>query len=80
MNTIVLQESNALGQRVKAFTIEANVDGAWNEVARGTTIGHKRIMRFKPVTAAQLRINILDARACPVISSVGVFNATSMPR
>jgi len=40
-----------------------------------TTIGYKRILRFPTVTATQLRFTILDSKACPLISKVGVFNA-----
>jgi alpha-L-fucosidase len=69
------QEYIRLGQRVKAFTIEALVDGSWKEIAKATTIGYKRILRFPTVTATQLRFNITDSKACPVISNIGVYNA-----
>ena len=69
------QEYIRLGQRVKAFTIEAEVEGNWQELAKATTIGYKRILRFPTVTATKLRFNITDSKACPVISNVGVYNA-----
>jgi alpha-L-fucosidase len=61
-----------LGQRVRAFTVEAHVDGAYIEVARGTTIGNRRIVRFPPVETRKLRIRI-DAKAAPLISTVAAF-------
>lgn len=80
INMLVLQEPIAFGQRVKAFSVEAmTAEGTWKEIARGTTIGHKRILRFDAIAASRLRVNILDARACPLISNIGVFNA-SIPR
>jgi alpha-L-fucosidase len=74
-NRFMAQEYIRLGQRVKAFTIEAEVDGNWQELAKATTIGYKRILRFTTVTATKLRFSITDSKACPVISNVGVYNA-----
>lgn len=70
---IVLQEYIKLGQRVKSFTIEAWKDGSWQQVAEGTTIGYKRILKIDPVETGKLKINITDAKACPVISNVAVY-------
>lgn len=75
LNRVLLQEYIRLGQRVKAFKVEANVDGQWRELARETTIGYKRILRLPTVTATQVRISILDAKACPLISNIGIYNA-----
>jgi alpha-L-fucosidase len=69
----VLTEEIALGQRVERFAISAEVDGAWNEVARGTTIGHKRILRFDSVEATAVKLEILAARACPTIASFELY-------
>ena len=74
-NRFLAQEYIRLGQRVKAFTLEALVDGNWKEVASATTIGYKRILVFPSVTATKIRFNITDAKACPVISNIGVYNA-----
>ena len=74
-NRFLAQEYIRLGQRVKAFTVEALVDGNWNEVAKATTIGYKRILRFPTVTATKVRFNIIDSKACPVISNVEIYNA-----
>ena len=70
-----LEEPLFLGQRVRAFTLEAEVDGAWRELARGTTVGARRILVFPPVHAARLRVRIDDARAAPALSRVQVFLA-----
>jgi alpha-L-fucosidase len=74
-NRFMAQEYIRLGQRVKAFTIEALVDGSWKEIAKATTIGYKRILRFPTVSATQLRFSITDSKACPLISNIGVYNA-----
>jgi len=74
-NRFMAQEYIRLGQRVKAFTIEGLIDGNWKELAKATTVGYKRILRFPTVAATQLRFNINDAKCCPVISNIGVYNA-----
>ena len=74
-NRFLVQEYIRLGQRVKAFTVEALVDGSWQEVANGTTIGYKRILIFPSVKATKVRFNITDSKACPVISNIGIYDA-----
>ncbi len=74
-NRFLAQEYIPLGQRVRKFRIEAMVDGAWQTLAEETTIGYKRILRLPTVTASKLRFSIDDAKACPVISNIQVFNA-----
>ena len=74
-NRFLVQEYIRLGQRVKAFTVEAFVDGNWKEVAKATTIGFKRILRFPSVKATKVRFNITDSKSCPVISNIGIYNA-----
>jgi alpha-L-fucosidase len=74
-NRFLAQEYIRLGQRVKAFTVEALVDGNWKELAKATTIGYKRILRFPMVEATQLRFNITDSKSCPVISNIVIYNA-----
>lgn len=75
INRILLQEYIKLGQRVKSFSVEANVNGQWKTIANETTIGYKRILRLDRVIASAIRVNILDAKAGFVISSIEAFNA-----
>jgi len=74
-NRFLVQENIRLGQRVKAFTVEVLTNGAWKELAKATTIGYKRILRFPSVKATKLRITITDAKSCPIISTIGIYNA-----
>ena len=58
VNCALAEEAIALGEKVKAFSIEAFTQGAWQTVFDGTTIGHKRIARFPTVTASKVRLHI----------------------
>jgi alpha-L-fucosidase len=73
-NLVMLQEYIPLGQRVKAFTVEAqDASGEWKEIASETTIGYKRLIPVEKTTAKALRVNIKDSFACPVINGFGLF-------
>ncbi|MBR6457818.1 MAG: hypothetical protein IKS71_04385 [Bacteroidales bacterium] len=72
-NLLLLQEDIRLGQRISGFTVEAWVGGAWTEIARGTTVGYKRILRLPPTAASRLRITITGAHDVPILSEVGVY-------
>jgi len=73
LSRLVLQEQIALGQRVERWTAEAWVDGKWSPLAQGTTIGRKRIARVPTTTTSRVRVTIAQSRACPAISTIGVY-------
>ncbi len=70
---ILMQEYIKLGQRIKAFNVEVFTKGRWIKVTEATTMGYKRILKFDPVKASKIRINITASRACPVVSNVEVY-------
>ncbi|MFK8057052.1 MAG: alpha-L-fucosidase [Saprospiraceae bacterium] len=72
LNTVLLQEYIALGQRIESFTIEANVNGVFTKVASGETIGNRRLIKFKTLSTDALRITF-DGLAEPVISNIEVY-------
>ena len=73
INFVQIQEYIRLGQRVRSCTVEVWKNDAWQEVAKATTIGYKRILKIDPVSTSKVRISITDARACPVISAVSLY-------
>jgi len=77
LDTVVLQENIALGQRVRRFSIEVWNGFEFQTVSRQTTIGYKRIVKFDRVTTSKVRIVIEDSRVCPVISTLGVFRSAA---
>ena len=70
---ISLQEYIQLGQRIKAFNVDAWINNAWQRIATGTTIGYKRILAITPVTTQKIRVNFTDAKASPVISAIKIY-------
>ena len=85
-NRFVVEEYIGYGQRVKKFSLEAEVDGKWvplkDELAENgdglTTIGHRRIICFPTVKATRLRFTILDSRCEPIIKRTSVYLAPEL--
>ncbi|MCE2617484.1 alpha-L-fucosidase [Phocaeicola oris] len=78
VNRMMLQEYIPLGQRVKVFTVEYNDGNKWLPVQMNeetTTIGYKRLLRFKTVITDRLRVTINDSRACPCLNNIEAFYA-----
>jgi alpha-L-fucosidase len=75
VNTLLLQEDIAEGQRVESFTVECFEGGEWRELCTGTTIGYKRLLRFDDCHAERLRITITATRATANIKGVGLYYA-----
>ncbi len=73
INTVVLQEFIALGQRVQSFSIHVFKDNQWQEVAKETTIGNKRMVKFPTVTTSKVKITILESKACPLINNLEIY-------
>lgn len=73
-NVLSLQENITIGQRVENFVFEIlDKNGTWVQIASGTTIGYKRLIRFDTVTAQNLRLKILSSRLNPTISEFGIY-------
>ena len=60
-NLLVLEEDIFRGQKIAAFAVDALVDGSWQEIAAGTTVGRKRILELPETTSGTLRIRIPDS-------------------
>ncbi|MCP5534141.1 MAG: alpha-L-fucosidase [Akkermansiaceae bacterium] len=73
VNRFVIQEATATsGQRIEKHAFDAWIDGAWKEVATGTTVGFKKILRFPTVQTDKLRLRILESRLEPTVARISV--------
>jgi alpha-L-fucosidase len=69
----ILMEDIRAGERVREYVIEGRTDRGWIELARGESIGHKRIERFDPVTVSAVRLRTLRSAARPIIRKLAVY-------
>lgn len=73
-DVVRLREQIRLGQRVLSFTVEACVNGTWQEIDRGESIGNQVLRKLNaPVTADKVRFTVTGARACPCISEISLL-------
>lgn len=71
----MLVEDIAEGATVRAYVIEARRNGEWSEIARGTSIGAKKIDRFPPTAATEWRWTCtqFEGRPAPALKAFRVY-------
>ena len=72
---VVIQEDIEQGERVRNFKLEYFCDEKWTELNTGSCIGHKRILKFAPVTADKLKLTITESIAEPIIKKLTLYNS-----
>jgi len=70
----MIQENISKGERIRQYKIEAKVNGKWQTVCHGESVGHKRIEKFVPVETAELRLVITEDIAMPDIENFSAFS------
>ena len=70
---IELREQIRESQRIEAFTVFAETDSGRENVYEGTTVGFRKICRFKPVETGCLHITIDKSRLFPTLRFVGAY-------
>ena len=75
INVVMLREDISKGQRMEAFTVEALTADGWKEIAKGTTVGYKRLIRIPAVEARQLRVKVDACCLAANISEVAAYYA-----
>jgi hypothetical protein len=69
----IIMEDIAFGERVREYVIEGLNDEQWFEIARGISIGHKKIDRFEPVRVSKIRFRNVRSAAPPVIRKMSAY-------
>ena len=70
---IDLREDITRGQVIARHSIEGRLDGDWQVLARGTTIGFRRLHRLAPVAVRHVRLVIEDAVGVPRPVRLGLY-------
>jgi len=70
---VVIQEDIIFGERVREYVIEGKASGKWIELAKGTSIGYKRIERFTVVEVSAVRVRFAKFFYSPVIKNMSVY-------
>lgn len=68
-----LREDVERGQVIARYRLEGSDGGTWQMVARGTTIGFRKLDRFEPVAVRRVRLVVEDAVDTPRPVRLGLF-------
>jgi alpha-L-fucosidase len=77
INTIMLQEPIALGQRVSSFDVELVDESGNKEVIKAGTVGHKRMITFKERKLKSFQIRFTGSRGPVLISNLEAYRFIS---
>lgn len=72
-DVLLLQENITVGQRIEKFVLEYKDGTEWKQITEGTTVGYKRLLRFSPMQAKEVRLRILSSRLNPTLSAMGLY-------
>ncbi|WP_447640721.1 MULTISPECIES: alpha-L-fucosidase [Chitinophagaceae] len=72
-NVFAAQENIRVGQRVEHFKVSYRKGAEWIPFVDETTIGYKRLLHFDPITAKEIRVEILSSRLNPTIAEIGLY-------
>ena len=75
INHVLLQEDLTYGQRILAFTVEGiDEKGQTINLYEGSSVGHKRICCFSPVTVKKILVSFTNTKAKPKITNFAVYH------
>jgi len=70
---VIIQEDIVFGERVREYVIEGQSAGNWIELAKGTSIGYKRIERFNAVDVSAIRVRFTRFSYPPIIKNLSAY-------
>lgn len=76
---IDLGEPIASGQRVAQYRVEVLTARGWQGVARGTTIGYRRLQPIAPIDAQRIRIVVEAAVESPRPLRIALYDGDGVP-
>lgn len=69
-DTAIIEEEIASGQTIAAYRLEAWTERKWSVIARGSTIGHKKIDRFAHTSTDRIRVIVEESIGQPSLKRV----------
>ncbi|WP_316793664.1 alpha-L-fucosidase [Pedobacter frigoris] len=61
IKTIIIEEDISNGEHIREYILEAKVNNQWVKIAEGSSVGHKRIQSFDPISVKDTRLRITKA-------------------
>jgi len=79
IDTVILQEDTAKGERIREYRLEGRSNGAWQSLGIGTSVGHKRIEPVPPATVDAVRLVATQHVGTPYLRTLAVFDTGVAP-
>ena len=79
VNQVVLSEDISRGENIRQYAVQALMNGQWETVATGISVGHKRIQAFKAIKTNRMRLTIQQSEGTPFLKSFAVYDVTENP-
>ena len=79
IDTVILQEEIARGERVREYRLEGRSGDVWTTLGTGSAIGHKRIQPVDPVSLQAVRLTVTKYADRPAIRALAVFDTSVAP-
>jgi alpha-L-fucosidase len=60
--------------------VDAWTSGGWRQIAEGGTVGNRRILLLpSPVDTDRIRVRVVQSRATPLLTSIGLHTTAPVP-
>jgi alpha-L-fucosidase len=73
VTTVIIREDIKNGERIREYKVQALVNGKWQTVCDGQSVGNKRIQEFDTVNTNKLRLIVDKSVATPLIRDFSVY-------
>ena len=73
VNYYMIQENIKKGERIRQYKIEAKINGKWETVCQGESVGHKRIEKLNSIETDMVKLTILESIEQPDIINFSVY-------
>ena len=70
LNYVIILEEIKLGERIRSWRLEGITKGSVRHIAQGQSIGHKRILLFKPGSFEKVQFIVEKDVHIPVIKNI----------
>ena len=73
IDSVVIMEDIARGERIRSYALEGLAGGLWKRLCKGKSVGHKRIECFPTVEISAVRLTVDKCKAEPQIRKLAAF-------
>jgi len=73
LNHVVIMEDYRQGHRIREYQIEGMINGAWKMLAKGTSVGRKKIDYFDDVKISKVRLNVKKNVGMPLVRNFSAY-------